>query len=94
MAKVPTKNDNDTLPRTSTAYDKSASVRKRIAKMAERKFKTGPPKSKVKDQSSKVIPRGSRRSAAKQTGASYLRSRRGSSEPAGKAKRMSYNATM
>ncbi len=57
MAKIPTKQDGGKLPRTSTEYEKSASVRKRIAKLAESKFKAGPPKSKVKMQSEKPIPR-------------------------------------
>ena len=57
MAKIPTKHDGDKLPRTSTEYEKSATVRKRIAKLAESKFKAGPPKSKVKMQSEKPIPR-------------------------------------
>jgi hypothetical protein len=86
MVKRPTKQEGGKLPVTGTQCDKSKAVRKRIAKLAESKFKAGPPKSKVKDQSSKVIPRGSLRSSAKQTGAADLRS--------GRPKRMSYNATM
>jgi hypothetical protein len=85
MAKVPTKNDNDTLPRTSTEYEKSARVRKKVAKLAEKGRKV-PKVSKTQKQSEKVIPRGSLSSSGRQTGAYDLKS--------GKPKRMSYNATM
>ena len=57
MVKIPTKQDGGKLPVTGTQYDKSKAMRKRIAKLAESKFKAGPPKSKVKMQSEKVIPR-------------------------------------
>ena len=62
MVKIPTKQDGGKLPFTGTQYDKSKAIRKRIAKLAESKFKSGPPKSKVKMQSEKVIPRGKRMS--------------------------------
>ena len=60
MTKIPNKQGGGKLPVTGTQYDKSKAMRKRIAKLAklaESKFKAGPPKSKVKMQSEKVIPR-------------------------------------
>ena len=57
MAKIPTKQDGGKLPVSSTEYIKSASVRKKVAKLANKKSKTTPPKSKVKMQSEKPIPR-------------------------------------
>ena len=57
MARAPTKNDNDTLPKSSSAYIKSSTLRKKVAKMASKKSKTAPPKSKVKMQSEKPISR-------------------------------------
>ena len=41
MAKIPTKQDGGKLPVSSTEYIKSASVRKKVAKLANKKSKIG-----------------------------------------------------
>jgi hypothetical protein len=54
--KIPTKPDQP-IAVSSSQYLKSKGVRKKIGKVAAKKSKESPPKSKVKDQSSKKISR-------------------------------------
>jgi hypothetical protein len=56
VTKVPTKPDQP-IAVSSSQYLKSKGVRKKIGKVAAKKAKESPPKSKIKNQSSKTIGR-------------------------------------